>query len=170
MTRIAGYEAQTIAEAVRQAEELAATLRREAKARAEAANALTKKSAIQRHLAAADALTRRAAALEILAAVTRSKLNEPWEGCPLCCPDMRCIRLIRRVVPDMAFLLTQEEKRGAYADPGEYIAEFNRLGAATVRMQNGKAIGVKPAEFQWLYPVPPYDRWCDGTRKGQAHQ
>jgi len=79
-----------------------------------------------------------------------------WLGCPQCKPELGQIRLPYGVKGDGPFAST-------YAPPSLYVASFNPQGAAGVRAENGRMLGIKPSEFIWLYPVPPYDRWCQGA-------
>jgi len=79
-----------------------------------------------------------------------------WLGCPHCKDELGQIYLPRTVRGDFPFSDTA-------AEPGLYIASFNPQGAASVRATNGKVLGVKPGEFRWTRPVPPYDRWCNGA-------
>lgn len=85
-----------------------------------------------------------------------------WLGCPHCDSDLCEIHLSRTVRGDWPF------GEGIVAEPGLYIASFNPQGAASVIASNGKWLGIKPGEFRWTRPVPPYDRWCKGA--GGLHQ
>ena len=90
-----------------------------------------------------------------------------WLGCPHCKPAMRTIfvpQTIRSGIP----LFALEGPKPMSVQPGIYEAEFDRQGAAYVVLPDGRKLGIKPSEFRWMYPVPPYDRWCKG--KGGLHQ
>jgi hypothetical protein len=84
-----------------------------------------------------------------------------WIACPHCKPDLGQIYLPKRVTGDFPFT-------DVLAEPGLYVADFNPQGAARVRATNGDWLGIKPAEFIWTSPIPPYDRWCKG--KGGLHR
>jgi hypothetical protein len=90
-----------------------------------------------------------------------------WLGCPHCEPDLGQIYLPKHVRGDLSAVM-MFNAAPTVAEPGLYIADFNQHGAASVRATNGKMLGIKPGEFQWTRPVPPYDRWCKG--KGGLHQ
>lgn len=93
--------------------------------------------------------------------------NSGWAGCPHCRPEMRRIFLPEPVRSDMPVVaLAGHEPIEVPA--GVHEAEFNQHGAACVGLPNGRRLGVKPGEFRWLHPVPPYDRWCKG--KGGLHK
>lgn len=70
----------------------------------------------------------------------------PPESAPV--PLLRArIRLTRNVSSDIP--------GGHYvAFHGEHVAEFNRNGAAAVRLHDGSLLGVKPDEFVWLERPP----------------
>jgi len=53
------------------------------------------------------------------------------------------VRLPHAVRGDLIFA-------GTVAPPGIYVAELNPNGAASVKATNGKMLGIKPAEFEWL--------------------
>lgn len=90
-----------------------------------------------------------------------------WAACPHCEPALRKIYLPETVRSDIPFFAL-EGRRPMCASPGVYEAQFNMQGAASVVLEDNRALGVKPAEFRWMAPVPPYDRWCKG--KGGLHQ
>jgi len=56
------------------------------------------------------------------------------------------VRLLDAVRGDLIFA-------GTVAPPGIYVAELNPNGAASVKATNGKMLGIKPAEFEWLTPT-----------------
>lgn len=90
-----------------------------------------------------------------------------WAGCPHCRAELRKIFLSVAVRSDIPFFAL-EGRKPMCANPGTYEAQFNPQGAASVVLEDGRALGMRPSEFRWLAPVPPYDRWCKG--KGGLHQ
>lgn len=63
---------------------------------------------------------------------TRRLVKEPWR-----------VRLPLTVRGDFPF-------QDTFAVPGVYVAEHNDYGAVSVRAGNGKLLGVKPDEFEWV--------------------
>jgi hypothetical protein len=59
------------------------------------------------------------------------------------------IRLLRAVHSDMPDLFPPVR----IAAPGEYVAQLNRFGAVSVATANGP-LGIKPAEFEWVFEPP----------------
>lgn len=88
--------------------------------------------------------------------------NRGWLGCPHCKPELGEIELLADVQGDLsAFIMFNRSPTVARA--GRYMATFNQHGAACVVAENSRTLGIKPGEFLWLSPVPPYDRWCKGN-------
>lgn len=58
---------------------------------------------------------------------------------------VRTIRLLHRVISDVPLVT----RRDTVAGPGEEVARMNRNGAVSVIAQDGAALGVRPAEFEW---------------------
>jgi hypothetical protein len=65
---------------------------------------------------------------------TRRVMREPWK-----------VQLPHPVHGDGPF-------RDTRANAGIYIAHHNRYGAVSVEASNGRLLGVKPAEFEWVCP------------------
>lgn len=65
---------------------------------------------------------------------TRRVMKEPWK-----------IELPHTVRGDGPFGDTR-------AEPGIYEAHHNRNGAVSVQASNGRLLGIKPAEFEWVVP------------------
>lgn len=79
--------------------------------------------------------------LAALQAGRLSQIRRPVEDWP---PE---IRLPRQVRADWPFSVSTDP-----ADPGVYRPKSNSLGALCVQTPDGKWLGVKPSEFEWVCP------------------
>lgn len=80
-------------------------------------------------------------------------------GCPRCDESKRHIRLPRDVRGDAHY---EGSPSSRIAPAGEYVARLNPQGAVSIVCPDGRGLGLRPGEFEFVFSVPHPSQWCEG--------
>lgn len=79
-----------------------------------------------------------------------------WLGCP------RCERALAEVYV-RCFVVCKLDGAWHHIFSGKRFATVESDGAVRVASTAGVLIHLLADQYWWVYPVPPADRWCDGS-------